>query len=82
MQLMLLVNLTFIYDIRQEFMNLTEIDTLKICLLPAHDSASDLKLSMAYHWDVLPKLRRIVVLVVVVILFRSHASYKLQEAIS
>ena len=38
----LLVKLAFIYDVPQEFMTLTQIDTLKICFLLALDSASDL----------------------------------------
>ena len=42
----LLVKLTFICDLPQEFINLTQIDTLKIFFLPALDSASDLKLSI------------------------------------
>ena len=36
------VKLTFIYDVPQEFVNLTQIDTLKICFLLALDSSSDL----------------------------------------
>ena len=59
------------------------MDTLKICFLPALDSASDLKLSIVTIRMYL-KLRRIagLVVVVVVILFRRHASDKFQEAIS
>ena len=44
--LQLLVKVTFICLLPQEFMNLTEIDILKICFLPALDSDSDLNLSI------------------------------------